>query len=212
VGVNSSWKSAQRSIDKTGAIANQQRFSEILLVESVNGMATGNWQLATGDGENLTAIGVTAWQLAVGDGENLTAIATKDTKDTKCFATATATTRTQRSIKDAKVDNGDRRNGVAVGRWQMAVGNGEDLTAKTQQRVSSGSGLMCGLGFGRLEATKPQGEDACRRQLPTAICQLPRFHPRVLRIRCKRRSPGPETRMRLYQTPPGQQSTVTSYQ
>ena len=32
---------------------------------------------------------------------------------------------------------------------------------------------MCGLGFGRLEATKPQGEDACRRQLLRLADHLP---------------------------------------
>jgi hypothetical protein len=70
------------------------------------------------------------------------------------------------------------------GNWQMATGDGENLTAKTLQRVSGGFGLMRGLGFGRLEATKPQGEDACRRQLPVASCHLPHRYQRVPRTRC----------------------------
>jgi hypothetical protein len=40
-------------------------------------------------------------------------------------------------------------HGVATGKWQLATGDGENLTAKTQRRLSGGFGLMCGLDFGR---------------------------------------------------------------
>jgi len=58
--------------------------------------------------EMKDGVGVGSWELAVGNGENLTAIATKDTKDTKDGAMMLRPRLGHKeTIKDSKVDNGE---------------------------------------------------------------------------------------------------------
>ena len=73
------------------------------------------------------------------------------------------------------------------GGWELAVGDGEDLTTGIERFG------LAGVRSWSLLRPLPLSS-------PTANCPLPRRYQRVLLTRCKRRSPGPDTRM-LYSCP-----------